>query len=259
MIKKHLPILVLVAAVFQVAVAYFFATQGFFNEEDSLVLFIQPAGYAFSIWGLIFTFASLYAVYQAIPSNDNVVLRQNRKHALVLFLGAGAWLYASNLPLVWLWITVPILLLMGYVSYKTVTVSKIDIGNTTITSSQFFSQQCLIVYAAWTNIAMFVNIGAMAVQYNLFESGTVWLGINIVLLLIVFLWTYVQFKKLRYSFWYGFITTWALIGVFVANGRAEGNMFVAYMAAVLTIPFVLLSINRLWSIISSYSITIESK
>jgi len=259
MIKKYLPQLVLVAAILQIAVAYFFATQGFFNEETSLRLFIQPAGYVFSIWGLIYLFASFYAIYQVMPTNNNTVLQQNRVYALLLFLGSSVWLYASNLPPTLLWLTVPVLLFMGYVSYKAVTVKAIGSDNRYISNKDFFSYQSLIVYAAWTNIAMFVNIGSMFTQYNIFEPGTIWLCVNIFLLLVVFVWVYRQFTLLYNSFWYGFIAAWALVGVFVANGEDSGSMILAYVAAILTIPFATLCLRRLWKICNSYAVTIKKK
>lgn len=259
MIKKYLPQLVLVAAIAQIAVAYWFATQGFFNEQTDLRLFIQPAGYAFSIWGLIYTLASAYAVYQVIPSKNNPVMKQNRIYALVLFVGSSAWLWASNLSADWLWVTVPILLAMGYVGFKAVTVSAINIGSKRISTQDFLSYQCLTVYAAWTNIAMFVNIGAMATQYKLFQPGTTWLMINVILLAVVFIWIYKQFVQLRYSVWYGFIAVWSLIGVFVVNGDAQGSKIIMYCAAVLTIPFVLQMLRRTISVMQNYQITIKQK
>ena len=58
---------------------------GAVSDANSTV--VVPAGYAFSIWGLIFALCLVYAVYQALPSNrENALLRR------VGWLSAGAFL-----------------------------------------------------------------------------------------------------------------------------------------------------------------------
>src|ERR1035437_9347747 len=53
---------------------------------------VIPAGYAFSIWGLIFALFVAYAIYQALPKNrENELLRQVGFYTLGAFLFCTVW------------------------------------------------------------------------------------------------------------------------------------------------------------------------
>ena len=79
-----------VGALFQIlagplGMLIFGASVGTVSDANSTV--VVPAGYAFSIWGVIFALCVAYAVYQALPSKrENALLRR------VGWLSAGAFL-----------------------------------------------------------------------------------------------------------------------------------------------------------------------
>jgi hypothetical protein len=59
------------------------------DENGTLVV---PAGYAFSIWGLIFLLCLAYAVYQALPANrESPLLRRVGPFSAGAFLFNGLW------------------------------------------------------------------------------------------------------------------------------------------------------------------------
>jgi len=106
-------IFVLVAAVAQVIAAGYLGIGTFEEAERSLPALIQPAGWAFSIWGLIYLLSAVYAVYQLIPKYDNATLRSTRVPALVGFVGSIAWLYFAGMSSALVWLTIPILFIMA--------------------------------------------------------------------------------------------------------------------------------------------------
>lgn len=58
-------------------------------ENETLVV---PAGYAFSIWGLIFLLCLVYAAYQALPANrESLLLRRVGWFSAGAFLFNGLW------------------------------------------------------------------------------------------------------------------------------------------------------------------------
>lgn len=60
--------------------------------SDANSTFVVPAGYAFSIWGVIFALCLAYAVYQALPSKrDNALLRRVGWFSAGAFLLNGVW------------------------------------------------------------------------------------------------------------------------------------------------------------------------
>ena len=53
---------------------------------------VEPAGYAFGVWAVIFLFSVLFAVYQALPANrGNAVLRRVGWPVAGAFLCTGLW------------------------------------------------------------------------------------------------------------------------------------------------------------------------
>lgn len=62
------------------------------DEVDGGTPLIEPAGYAFAIWALIFALSLAYAVYQALPSNrENPLLRRIGWFTAGAFFFTGSW------------------------------------------------------------------------------------------------------------------------------------------------------------------------
>src|ERR687897_2157164 len=83
---------VALGALFQVAVttAAGAAIQGVVDEGPRSL--VEPALYAFTIWGLIFALSLAYAAYQALPSNrDSQLLRRVGPFTAAAFLCTGLW------------------------------------------------------------------------------------------------------------------------------------------------------------------------
>lgn len=69
------------------------------NDGDQT---LEAAGYAFSIWSLIYAGVLAYAVYQALPSTrETPGLRMLGWPSVAAMLGCGAWLIAASLNSKW--------------------------------------------------------------------------------------------------------------------------------------------------------------
>ncbi len=63
---------------------------------------LEAAGYAFSIWGVIYAGLLAYAVYQALPSTEDTPgLRILGWPSVVAMAGCGAWLIAASMDAKW--------------------------------------------------------------------------------------------------------------------------------------------------------------
>jgi hypothetical protein len=106
---------IVAAAVFAVATPVIqFATGTSAVAETDLVrngdTTLEAAGYAFSIWGLIYAGLIAYAVYQALPSTKEMPgMRMLGWPSVVAMAGCGAWLIAATYDAKWA--TVAIILL----------------------------------------------------------------------------------------------------------------------------------------------------
>jgi len=221
-----LKILVLIASIAQVAGAVFLKIGTFEESARALPVFIQPAGWAFSIWGLIYTLSFIYAVYQIIPKYDNELLRQTRLPALLGFSLSIAWLFFAGMSNWAVWLTIPILFAMAFFL--------IGIVNTKASGDKlqtFFSKDILLPYAAWTGIAAWVNVQALLVDQAIVTTSTINIITNLILFVGLAAFTLFYLKKTGYSFWYGGIMIWAGVAVVAAN-LTEGSAWFATIAAV---------------------------
>lgn len=218
---KILSVLVLVAAMFQVIAAGTIAIDAFTGDTyNNLFTLIQPAGYVFSIWGLIYALSLAYAMYQVVPENNNAYLEHTRGYALVAFIGSSLWLYVAGTTLDVRWLTVIVLGVIAFALYKAVTLQEMPKVSKIAKILSFYA---LFPYAAWTAIAQFVNLHSIINQYRLIEGRDLNLLLGVVLLVGVSWLTLYTLKKVDYSPWYGLVIVWAAIGVVISNYTNSGG------------------------------------
>lgn len=225
-----LKLFVLAAGIAQVAAAAFLNIGAFENTDRALPVFIQPAGWAFSIWGLIYTLSFIYAVYQVIPQNDNKILRATRLPALIGFSSSIAWLYFAGQTDWTIWLTIPILFLMA--GAFTYVVNTPDSGAKTQT---LLSKKFLLPYAAWTGVASWLNIQALLNDQLVITSEIMNLVSNGILFICIAAFTLYYFKKSGYSTWYGGVLAWAGAGVISANLEDGSMIFVGLAGALIAV------------------------
>lgn len=240
---KIISILVLLAAISQVVTAGTISIDAFTGDTYSgLFTLIQPAGYVFSIWGVIYLLSFLYAVYQVIPANDNEYLQHNRPYALSAFIASGVWLFAAGQSLSYVWTTVPILVFMAYVLYQAVVFKP---GHESNLQTRFFSHYALFPYAAWTAIAQFVNVHSIVNQYSLIESVTGNLILGVILLVLLAVLVLFTLRRVEYSPWYGLVIVWATVGVVVSNTQnPAGEVTIQLLAGLLGLVSLILVLKH---------------
>jgi hypothetical protein len=220
---KHsllLKLAVLIASISQVAAAYFMNIGTFDTTERTLPVFIQPAGWAFSIWGLIYLFSFIYAVYQLVPQYDNAVLRATRAPALVAFVGSIVWLYFAGTGDWQTWFTAPVLFLVALVLTRVVQAPR---GATWWQTT--LSKKLLYPYAAWTGIAAWLNIQTLITDKGIVTSDTTNIATNLVLFVCVAAFTFYYYKRTEYSAFYGGVLVWAGVAVVAANLSGGMTLF----------------------------------
>lgn len=217
----YVKIAVLVAGILQIPAAAYLSIGTFENAERILSVFIQPAGWAFSIWGLIYTLSIIYAVYQMIPKYDSQILAHTRVPALVGFTGSSLWLYFAGMTNWLVWLTIPILFVMALTFIKVVTAAE-----TNGKWQNILSRRILLPYAAWTAIASWVNVQALLVERQVVTDASLNLSTNLILFVSLVAFTMHYFKKSEYSPWYGGVMVWASVAVVFANWEGENWLFV---------------------------------
>ena len=221
-----LKILVLLVSVAQVAAAAFLSIGTFEDSARDLPVLIQPAGWAFSIWGLIYALAIVYGVYQIIPKYDNKTLQATRLPALIGFLGSIVWLYFAGMSDWTTWLTIPVLFAMA-IAFTYV----VRAPETNDIWQNRFSKYILLPYAAWAGIASWINVQALLLERNVVTTEGVNVATNVALFIGIVVFTMYYYKKTGYKVWYGGVMVWAAVSVAIVNYQREDWLFMVLAGA----------------------------
>lgn len=219
-------IFVLVAAIAQVIAAAYLSIGTFEETERMLPVLIQPAGWAFSIWGLIYVLSAIYAVYQLVPKYDNETLRATRVPALVAFVGSIVWLYFAGMTNGLVWLTIPTLFIMAIALTYVVRAPESSDAR-----QNFFSKYTLLPYAAWAGVACWINVQALLLDQVVVTNSSVNFATNLVLFFGLVVFTMYYFTQTRYNAWYGGVLVWASMAVAIVNYQRADWEFMAFAAA----------------------------
>lgn len=164
-----LPWIVLAAAVLQAAapVASYFGLGAEPGDTD-VELDISPAGYAFSIWGLIYFLAIALAVAAVVKKTTGTAEESRLQIDLTIaYLAAAAWIFASaagNSTL-----TALLLTLMAVALVDAVLVAarpKQSAGGEDTGWVTTLARASIGSYAAWVTVAVFLNLASAAVSFG---------------------------------------------------------------------------------------------
>ncbi len=191
---------------------------------------VQPAGYAFSIWGLIYAWLVVSAIFgvwkrRADPGWDAV------RWALIISLAVGTpWLAVANQSPVWA--TVMIFIMAG---------AAIGALLATPRDDRWLLQAPVAIYAGWLTAASFVSLGTTAAGYGVLTDALGWAYIGIVLALIVAL--LVQ-RAIPRAPEYGLTVIWALVAIVVSNRADPLGVSIAAAIGILVIGALIATIYR---------------
>jgi len=127
--------------------------------SDQFAVYFVPAGYVFSIWGVIYLGLLGYTVYQALPAQ-----RENAKLRRIGYLYVGASL--ANTVWLFLWhyqlfaLTVPVMLaLLGLLI---VVYLRLEIGQRSVTAAQRWLVNIpFSIYLGWITVATIANVTSL--------------------------------------------------------------------------------------------------
>lgn len=125
------------------------------NENDTI---IQPAGYAFSIWGLIYILLLIWIIKMYFSKNTLAIVAKLKFWPVLNFLLNGLWILVFTAGWTGTSTIVIALLLM--------TIIKMYLTITNMTH-HWFDRLPLSIYFSWVTSATIVNIFTLAVSVNM--------------------------------------------------------------------------------------------
>lgn len=164
---------------------------------------IQPAGYAFSIWGLIYLWLLAHAVFGLVKRRDDPAFLRPALPLLVSGLLGSVWLaIAGSAPLL---ATLTILVMGGLALLAYLRADPLQ--------DRWMLAAPLAIYAGWLTAACGVSVGVILAGHGLLsDSGSALVMLGAVI--AVTLW--VQARRPAMPV-YGATVVWAAIGIIAAN------------------------------------------
>lgn len=126
--------------------------------SDNYQNLFAPAGYAFSIWGLIYTLLGIYAVYQLWREKDELVEKVNKIFIVNALLNAS-WLFAWHYDLIWLSV-----LIMAGLLITLIRIADIFRGRAITSKETWLVRLPFSVYFGWITVATIANITVFLVS-----------------------------------------------------------------------------------------------
>lgn len=179
---------------------------------------ITPAGYVFSIWGIIYTLLGIFIIYQALPSQKG---RDYQKKI--------GWLFVLNslINIVWLilWQYEQIIFSVVLMFILLVTLIaiylRLDIGKSNVALVEKIAVHLpFSTYLGWITIATIANVATMLVSINWDGFGIspeIWASVIIIIALLVSLSVILTRKDIAYSL----VIVWAFIGISAAQTNSN--------------------------------------
>jgi len=178
--------------------------------SDRFVIYFVPAGYVFSIWGLIYLLLIAYTVYQALPAQrENPLLRQTGYLYVLSGIANIIWLFLWHYEVFYFTLFAMLAILGLLISIYV----RLGIGRQNVTVAfRWFAQLPFSVYLGWITVATIAN----ASQLLYFLSWNGW-GISpeiwTVIMLVVTALLTGAILLVRNDIAYGLVIIWAVIGI----------------------------------------------
>lgn len=185
--------------------------------SDYYANLFAPAGYTFSIWGLIYLLLFIYVVYQFFvkPKYESTISKINI-YFIISSLANTAWIFAWHYQQIFI-----SLLLMIVILYSLIKIADI------LKKEKFsFSENLMLsvpfsVYFGWITVATIANVVVFLVSVNWggfgIEAG-VWTMIVLIVGAIIGILRSLQDRKVAYTL----VLIWAYIGILSKHLSSTG-------------------------------------
>ncbi|HIV81088.1 MAG TPA: tryptophan-rich sensory protein [Candidatus Salinicoccus merdavium] len=190
-------------------------------DDNSTI--IQPAGFAFSIWGLIYVLILFWMIRLFFSKKDQSLITERLKYwPIINFLLNGIWIVVFTQQ--WMIISTIVILLLLFTLIKMHTIISAE-------PYHWYDRLPFSIYFGWVAIASIVNIFTVFSNYNIDSllgmSELTWTIIAIItaaLIGVFFAWFF--------SDWlYPLVLIWPFFGIFMESGDVSTVLNVSLASA----------------------------
>lgn len=198
--------------------------------SDLYPTLITPAGYTFSIWGMIYALLLVFVVFQLLP-------QQRQKQfiwQISIFFVLGSFF---NILWLFLWhydqITFSVVPMFALLATLIAIYLRLQIGKSKVLLKEKLCVNLpFSVYLGWITVAAIVNVAAALVSVNWdgLELGNVtWAILVIAVALLITLTVLIMRRDVAYSL----VIVWALIGIIVNQSENQSVVMAAEISVVI--------------------------
>jgi hypothetical protein len=202
------------------------------NENFTL---ITPAGYTFAVWGIIYILLGVFAIFQALPSNEGKTA------------GKIGWFFilssAANIAWLFLWqfefLSLSVVLMFLLFASLLMVYLRLGVGKASVSWHERLAVQVpFSVYLGWITIASIANVAAalVSVGWDGFGIGAETWGILVVMVALLITTLVVLTRR---DAAYGLVIIWALVGISASqSGNQNVTLAVQVSAAIVAVAVV---------------------
>jgi hypothetical protein len=198
--------------------------------SDIYSTLITPAGYVFSIWGVIYILLGVFVVFQALPIQNGKTFHKQISYLFVLSS-------VCNIVWIFLWqykyITLSVIAIFALLITLIMIYLHLGIGKSSVSSRERLAVHLpFSTYLGWITIATIADVAAALVSVNwngLGLSPTNWAILVIVVALAIISLVIVTRRDIAYSL----VAIWALIGIAVNQSGYPNVAATAEISAII--------------------------
>jgi hypothetical protein len=178
--------------------------------SDRFHVYFVPAGYVFSIWGLIYLGLIVFAVFQALPSQrENPRLRATGWWISLGGLANSIWIFLwhyEQFPLT-------IVAMLALLATLIVTYLRLEIGESSAPAAETWAVRVpFSIYLGWITVATVANVTSLLdfLKWDGFGlAPELWMGIVLAAVLVIAVLMNITRRDVAYAL----VVLWALAGI----------------------------------------------
>lgn len=211
------------------------------DRSDSFNILFVPAGYVFSIWGVIYTGLIAYAIFQALPKQkNNERLKAIAPWFMLNMLANSLWIFAWHYNALWLSVVLMLIILATLI--MTYRILNNDKAHTR--AEKWTTQIPFSIYLGWISVATVANVSTALFNMTWTDFGlgaVTWFIIMSAIALVLG----ILFLSQRKDFSYTGVLVWAFIGIAVKHWNLTAVAYTAILViAVLSIGILYQLMNK---------------
>jgi len=207
--------------------------------SDANLTLITPAGYVFSIWGIIYVLLGIFVVFQALSSEKGKEYHEKISWLFVLSsIFNIVWLFLWQFEYLVFSVILMFLILASLIGiYLRLDIGKSEVGlREKLTIHIPFS-----TYLGWITIASIANVSVTLVSLNWDGFGIsqeTWATIIVIIALLISILVSITRKDIAY----GLVIIWAFVGISVGQSGNQDIVTLTQVGAIIVLITLVSSI-----------------